>query len=148
MTDRPWAHDRYILDKDHLVVPASSQTWTRFMRDREVAGTCYNFHCIAEHITVHYCIFTQFTGRDDRVVDNGPPLVFFTNVCERIETEYSFPDGTFIGHEHVDFPEGDLPRYSSWDDAMAGHAAMVKRIEQLETDTVAAFRAAAGMMNI
>ena len=92
----------YTLDADHRIVETDMMTWATAMKsvaNRLVART--EFDDIA--------VSTVFVGLDHRYHGNGPPLVFETMI--------------FGG-------ELDMRtwRYSSWDDAEAGHAAAVRKV--------------------
>jgi len=83
-------------------------TWAYWLEtnDRHVALTKTKLHDIS----------TVFIGIDMSFC-NGPPLVFETLVFD-------------------DAGAGDDQwRYSSWDDAVTGHKAVVRRIEKLEAET-------------
>ena len=116
----------YILDKDHRVIPATAQEWSIFFSDFEKNRR------VAETITSLYRVSTVFLGLDHQW-GKGPPIVFETMAFELAETEVQFSDGSkFITHE--DF---ETARYSSWDDAITGHRAMVRRIKRMEAEAAA-----------
>ena len=97
----------YILDKDRRVVPCDDVLeWARFMeKDLRVVGR-----------TEYKCgvwVSTVFMGLDHRIMGGGPPLVFETMVFEMT----------------MEGGGGDQWRYSSWDDAVIGHKAAVRKVE-------------------
>jgi len=98
--------DHYILDSDHRVKKATKLEWVMFFGklDRYLART--DFEC-------GVFVSTVFLGLDHRGLSKGPPLVFETMTFEM----------TMDGDE-------EQWRYSSWDDAMAGHAATVARVKK------------------
>lgn len=115
----------YVLDKQHRVIRADAHEWSLFFSD-------FSKRQLAETITSLYRISTVFLGIDHGW-GKGPPIVFETMAFELAETEVKFSDGQkFITHE--DF---ETARYSSWDDAMAGHRAMVRRIKRMESEAAA-----------
>jgi hypothetical protein len=90
----------YILD-GHTPVPCDMDTWARKHGDE------LNRVKLTEQGDV--MISTVFLGMDHRFFGNGPPLIFETMLFIADE-----------GHDCV--------RYSNWDDAVAGHDAMVRRV--------------------
>jgi hypothetical protein len=93
----------YILDAEHRPVEADFETWARFFENnkrRRVAHTQLG----------DVCVSTVFLGLDHRFGDDGPPIVFETMIF-----------GGPLDQERC------LRRYSSWDDAEAGHAAAVRK---------------------
>ena len=93
----------YVLDADNRPVPTDDvRTWG------EMFGSDQRFVDYTE-ITSAVTVSTIFMGIDHRMGGEGPPLLFETMV---------FTNG-----------DGDeTHRYSSWDDAKTGHAALVKRL--------------------
>lgn len=95
----------YMLDEEHHVVPTSSVLawgeWFETTNLRQVGLTKVGDRVIS----------TVFLGIDYRHFGDGPPLLFETMVKS--------------GEEGW----GDEVRYSSWDDAEAGHKATVRRCE-------------------
>ena len=104
----------YILDHEHQPVATdflSAAVWWEDPNNRLVAFTETALHEVST-------IFLTFSQRH---IGRGPPLLFETMVFENGESR--------IACEQV--------RYSSWDEAQAGHAAMVRRYEKLEADASA-----------
>ena len=105
----------YILDADHHLVEVDLLTWARWF---EVAS-----NRIVEwtQVTSEITVSTVFLGLDHRYTGKGPPVCF--------ETMVFAPD-------HIQLKGGDLfwtnwmRRYSSWDDAIAGHAAAVRKVRE------------------
>lgn len=96
----------YILDEEHKVVPLGDEPtdqWCRWRAsaDRHVAST----------FTEAYWVSTVFLGTDHRFGGDGPPLLFETGV---------FPKDSMIALE--------MTRYASWDDALTGHKAALRRV--------------------
>jgi hypothetical protein len=89
------------LDGDDHCIPATLSEWARWFEthERTVGWT---------QINSQVWVSTVFLGIDHRYWGKGPPIVFETMV--------------FRDHEGI-----EQQRYSSWDDAEAGHAAMVKK---------------------
>jgi hypothetical protein len=98
----------YTLDKDHRVCTTKDVLeWGRFfqnIKNRIVTQT--RFECGVMVSTVFLGIDHRFGGK------GGPPLLFESMVFEM--------------DMHGD---SDMWRYSSWDDAETGHAAIVKRVK-------------------
>ena|SRR6266516_420553 len=95
--------DHYILDGHTSVPCADLTTWGRWLQtapNRVIARTT-----VRDGVEVS----TVFLGLNHRFGD-GPPLLFETMV---------FRDGQ--GEE--------MDRYSTWDEAVAGHEAMVTRVK-------------------
>jgi hypothetical protein len=114
----------YILDENHRPVPVDLtvdlMTWGRFFEDidnRRVALTYTKTHFIS---TVFLGINHQF--------GKGPPILFETMSFERTSRRVEEPDGTSRDY----FPDAECHRYSSWEDAMNGHKAMVRRYLRIE----------------
>jgi hypothetical protein len=96
----------FILDEEHHVVPADLMTWALFY------DTDKRFVAYTEFEGGGY-VSTVFLGLDHRWWGNGPPIVFETMAF------------------HTPLPEDTMDRYSSWDDAITGHKAMVRRVKVL-----------------
>jgi hypothetical protein len=94
----------YALDKEHHVHEVSPYQWVKIWKGdtRRVAATE-----IAKDISVS----TVFLGIDHRYRDDGPPLLFETLI--------------FGGAL-----DGEMWRYSSWDDAEIGHQSAVRKAKQ------------------
>ena len=101
----------FILNDDHTIRPAGLMEWAEWFEDietRRVART--KFEC-------GVYVSTVFLGIDHRFGGKGPPLLFETMAFEMT----------------MDGDGDECWRYSSWDDAVTGHAAAVRRIKaQLE----------------
>lgn len=97
--------DFYIL-KGHEVVPADLMTWARWFEssDRRVAKTT---------VLGKADVSTVFLGNDHQFAPFGPPHIFETMV--------------FGGQL-----DGEMDRYSTWEQAEAGHEAMVARVRERE----------------
>jgi len=94
---------KYYVLKGHIVVQTTNAiTFGKFMESQS--------RRVAETKTNNAYISTVFLGIDHQFGD-GPPLVFETMV--------------FGGPL-----DDEQDRYSTWDEAVAGHAAMVKRVEE------------------
>lgn len=94
----------YFVLKDREVVPSDVMTWAKFFEDfdnRVVAKTK-----VGDDVEVS----TVFLGSNHRFGE-GPPLVFETMV---------------FGGEL----DEEMMRYSTYDEAEAGHKAMVARVEE------------------
>lgn len=93
--------DYWTLDAENTPVKADLMTWARWFEDanRLVGYT---------EITSQVLVSTVFIGINHRFLGNGPPLLFETMI--------------FGGPL-----DQDQWRYSSWDDAEAGHHAAVSK---------------------
>ena len=94
----------YVLDADNHLVKVDFLTWAMWFEEN-------NRHVGYTEITSQITVSTVFVGLDMRFHRDGPPIVFETAVF-----------GGPLDHEGG--------RYSSWDDADAGHKAMVRRVRQ------------------
>jgi hypothetical protein len=114
----------YILDAEHRPRPASLEEWARWFgaADRHVAST----------ETELFWISTVFLGNDHQF-GKGPPILFETMVFDR--HSHLAPDRR--GKMRPVRGDLDCWRYSSWDDAEAGHHAVVKRYLKKEADALA-----------
>lgn len=99
MKDKPL---HYVLDEFNRTVPADLVAWAHFFENnnRIVDYTGITSDC---HVS------TVFIGLDLRPWHDGPPLLFETIV--------------FRGDDSSDYG-----RYSSWDDAVTGHKAVVRKL--------------------
>jgi hypothetical protein len=95
----------YILDHErHPVRVDDVLTWGRWLEQTE------NRHVADDHVG-EVRVSTVFIGLDHRLYGAGPPLIFETMI---------------FGGEL----DGTMWRYSTWDDAEAGHAMAVKKVRQ------------------
>lgn len=92
---------KYILDGKNPI-PADTMTWTRWMNDRRT-----DIH-VADEKVGEVRISTVFLGLDHNF-DKGDPILFETLV--------------FGGPL-----DGEMDRYHTWEEAEAGHAAIVQRV--------------------
>jgi hypothetical protein len=112
----------YILLPDRTVaqVPDLMEWATWFeTADRDVAKTETELHIIS----------TVFLGLDHSFSRKGPPILFETMVFSRDAHPCDLFGRTVEVHESL-----DCFRYSSWDDAEAGHRATVSRVLKAEAD--------------
>jgi hypothetical protein len=65
-------------------------------------------------------VSTVFLGIDHRFFDDGPPILFESMVFANPTPGAAFPDEL----------EGLMDRYCTWDEAEAGHEAMVAKVRQ------------------
>lgn len=97
----------YILE-GHTPVLCDSTTWaTWFEKAKEE-------RIVARTKTPNGTVSTVFLGLDHAYGSNGPPMIFETLVM----------DGPL---------EDEMDRYSTWEEAEAGHASMVERVNSQET---------------
>jgi len=104
----------WILDGDRQPRKARDVLeWARQFEamDRRVGLTSTRLHRIS----------TVWLGLDHSHGSGGPPMLFETMVFDR--------HGESGAESDI---EGSMVRYSTWDEAEAGHAATVSRIERLE----------------
>lgn len=115
----------YVLTEDHRIREEPDiKVWGEWFStaDRHVGDT-YTETCR---------VSTVFLGINHRFFGEGPPLLFETMVFEKEGTESPLVAGMIV-HEDL-----FTARYSSWDDAEAGHKATVKRILKMEKDALKA----------
>ena len=103
--------DHYILDKHHHVIPTDLYTWGKWFANHKNRRVALTEVGDLEVSTVFLGINHRF-GNNDR-----PPLVFETMVFKG-------------GSEYGDYTN----RYSSWDDAEAGHKATVRKLEKRKAE--------------
>lgn len=97
----------YRLRDDHAVEPCSMEVWTRFCEDREA-------RVVARTDLPAVMVSTVFLGLDHGW-QQGRPILFETMVFRR------------RANGDLDWSDLACDRYATWDEAVAGHAAMVKR---------------------
>lgn len=127
MTDTDRQDDflaHYILDADHRPVKVSLMEWAKWYEaaDRRVAAT----------ETKLFWISTVFLGINHQW-RKGPPLIFETMVFEREAHDHP----QFVGLKVREELDGEQWRYASWDAAVVGHAATVRRVKRLEAEAMA-----------
>ena len=99
--------DTYILNKDHTVRKVPMLEWAEWSeKDRE------NKRVALTKVDEHTEVSTVFLGLDHNFSESGPPLIFETMVF-----------GGVMGEE--------CDRYSTWDQAVAGHEAMLARVKEV-----------------
>lgn len=103
---------RYYILKGHTPVPATLEVWGSWFggTDRRVEFTDLGFCSVS----------TVFLGLDHRLVGEGPPLLFETMTFAAPVKGETFP-------EELD---GMTNRYTTWDEAEAGHAQMVAEVRE------------------
>lgn len=111
---RPSMLHHYILDDEHHLVPVDLMAWAHWfenLNNRIVAWT---------QVTSEITVSTVFLGLDHRFSGEGPPLVFETMIFapDAVKEKLTRAGDWFWGEW--------MRRYSSWDDAEAGHAAAVR----------------------
>ena len=91
---------KFILDENHVARPAPLMEWAEWMQrtDRRVAVDVIGDSKVS----------TVFLGVDHRFFGEGPPLLFESMIF----------GGLF---------DQDQRRYSTWEEAVAGHAEMVAK---------------------
>lgn len=104
----------YVLDGKTPRHAANAEEWAQGfeMEKRRVAETETDF----------YCVSTVFLAVAHGGHRNGPPMLFETMVFT--SPEYA---ALVSGSESLDHA---TTRYASWDDATAGHATQVRRLER------------------
>lgn len=101
---------QYILVNGRPVIEPNIEKWAIWMEtaDRGVALTSVGSDC---------SVSTVFLSLDHQVSWNGPPLLYETIIF-----------GGLL--------DGQMLRYSTLDEAQQGHAAMVKRAQQVEQNVI------------
>lgn len=98
-------------------------TWARFIED-------ISKRRVAEDFTKHYHISTVFLGLDHSW-GRGPPILFESMVFERqAEIQEVFGKLRPV-HEDV-----EQWRYATWDDAVTGHKAILRRYRRAEEEAM------------
>lgn len=88
----------YILDKNNRAVKAELLEWAQWLETAD--------RRVAWHKYEDIIVSTVFLGLDHSFNDEGPPLIFETMV----------------------FPDTTTERYSTYEQAVAGHEAMCERV--------------------
>lgn len=99
-------HDKYILNEDHSIEAVDLTTWAVWFEksDRRVRRSVYNDVNDNEIV-----VSTVFLGLDHSFSDGGPPILFETMVF-----------GGKLDEE--------MERYATWDQAVAGHDRMLRKV--------------------
>ena len=128
--------DHWILDDQHRAVPATVMEWAEWKQNARKKGAAEGTDADPSRVgstnTATMWVSTVFLGINCNWSDKGPPICFETMVFSREK----FPR-EFEGKIRWSRDDFEQLRYSSWDDAEAGHKAMVRRIEKLEADALA-----------
>lgn len=95
----------YKLGPDHAVVATTRDEFAAMYGDNDLRR-------VAETMVDGVRVSTVFLGLDHRFIGVGPPIVF---------ESMTFPDAEIA-------LETDCDRYATWDEAVAGHAAMVRKV--------------------
>lgn len=106
----------YVLLPNRMIAEAGFMDWAVWFED---AG---DERVVAQSETEMHAVSTVFIGIDYRVFGKGPPLVFETMVVSKGGGEFDWED------DHGQW------RYSSWDDAEAGHHAALRRVLKAEAE--------------
>lgn len=117
----------WILDENRVPkVAADMDEWYEFQRrDWETSRR------VGLTDTATMNVSTVFLGTDHNFRPEGPPILFETMVFSLESYPKEFEGKIYFARE--DF---DTRRYSTWDDAEAGHNATVRRIQKLEADAL------------
>lgn len=90
----------YILDEEHLAVPATMSAWAKFFEE-------YSNRVVAKTTVGDAEVSTIFIGLDHRYMHKGPPQIFETMIFGGPRNQHT-------------------QRYATWRAAMAGHQRLVK----------------------
>lgn len=113
----------YILDADHHPVKATKLLdWARWCAD-------FDNRRVATDRTKFFEVSTVFLGVDHSFGKGRPPLLFETMVFERQRKVKEIFGRLMSVREDV-----DQWRYASWDDALTGHQAVLRRLRKQEAD--------------
>jgi hypothetical protein len=128
----------WILDAEHQPVVVEGGTleerlirWGRWYED-------FSNRCVAVHKTRFFELSSVFLGIDHNFFDRGPPILFETMLFKR-EREFKMVFGMLrrVREEAEDFEDGDSCwRWSTWDDTLANHMAILRRIERYEANAI------------
>jgi hypothetical protein len=130
--------DWWILDEQHIPHAVDVRSWAEWYeaaaRKGQADGMPFDPRRVALTETATMRVSTVFLGANHQW-GKGPPILFETMVF----TLDQFPR-EFEGKIRFSPDDFDTFRYSSWDDAEAGHRATVRRIEKAEADALAAIK--------
>jgi len=95
----------YILGPGHIIVPSNILDYSNWRMSRDGSA-----HSVVrqEMITDHIMVSTIFLGLDHNLLRDGTPILFETMV--------------------FDGDKRDQYRYFTWDEALAGHNAIVEQL--------------------
>lgn len=103
----------YILAEDRQTpVPVEMMEWAKWFENHNLERVVEQTN-LSDIIAAKVMVSTVFLGLDHQYAEDGPPLLFETMVF-----------GGLLDSEQW--------RYSTWDEAKAGHAAMVERVKAAE----------------
>jgi len=115
----------YILDDERQPVECGLMRWARWMQDEQRSKGI-----VGSTKTELYRVSTVFLGLDHGW-GRGPPVLFETMVFDKQRSIVEWHDVLVSIHKSVD--EDDFfHRYSTWDEAEAGHKTLVRRIRRAE----------------
>lgn len=97
----------WILNDDHSLTGVDLMTWAKWLEENRARKI------VKQETVGEYWISTVFLGLNHNYGPSGPPLLFETMVFDK---ERDKPGG---------WTEHYCDRYSTWDEAMAGHAHIV-----------------------
>lgn len=140
----PWSElDRlekewWILDADNNPKPVRVREWSEWYeaaaRKGLADGLTNDPRRVAQTDLATVWVSTVFLGVNHQWGD-GPPILFETMVF----TREKFPK-EFAGKIKWHRDDLDTFRYSTWDDAVTGHNAIVRRYQKLEADALAGIK--------
>jgi hypothetical protein len=117
----------YILDDEHHPVECDLMTWARWFNNHEQ-------RIVGSTETALYRVSTVFLGLDHNWSDRGPPVLFETMVFEKERSITKWSDDRLVSINKSVDEDDFFRRYSTWDEAEAGHNTLVRRIQKAEDD--------------
>jgi hypothetical protein len=109
----------FVLLPNRMIAEVGMKEWAEWYQDAE--------RTVAQTETELHLISTVFLGINHQFSFRGPPLLFETMVFAKDGNESSAFDG-------------ECRRYSSWDDAEAGHKTVTRRVLKAEAEAAASIK--------
>lgn len=126
---RDFDNSHYILDENRQPLKVDLETWARWFSDENKR--------VALDETRYYRLSSVFLGIDHNFTDRGPPLLFETMLFERKPTV-----GLIFGRlrqyneEAFHDQEQTCWRWASWDDTVANHNTILRRLQKQEAEAL------------
>lgn len=118
---------KYTLEGKIPVIEHDLLTWGQWMEDARVSGEMRVGRDIVHHIEVS----TVFLGLDHGFFDGGPPILFETMVFEELPEPIKHDVRGFKWTQFREEVDQFTQRYSTWEEAEAGHKDALAGVRRL-----------------